>query len=140
MVNPRKVSEILRDIENYLQDLLSFKVNEKSLEDKKMQYCVAFLLEQIVNECINLGNHIISTLELDLPETYAEIFESLKKGGIISQATSNEMKYFVKIRNLIVHRYGRVTIEDMVEAANKIEGIRAFIREVISSLKKQNML
>jgi uncharacterized protein YutE (UPF0331/DUF86 family) len=140
MVNPRKVSEILRDIEKYLGDLLSFKIDEKSLEEMKMQYCVAFLLEQIVNECINLGNHVISTLDLELPETYAEIFENLRRGKIISEATSNEMKYFVRIRNLIVHRYGRATINDMVEAVNKIEVIKTFLSEVITSLKKKNLL
>jgi uncharacterized protein YutE (UPF0331/DUF86 family) len=140
MVNPRKVSEILRDIEKYLGDLLSFKIDEKSLEEMKMQYCVAFLLEQIVNECINLGNHVISTLDLELPETYAEIFENLRRGKIISEATSNEMKYFVRIRNLIVHRYGRITINDMVEAVNKIEVIKTFLSEVITSLKKKNLL
>lgn len=53
-------------------------------KNKEKRYTLAFLIQQIVNECISLGNHIISEFDLGTPETYKNIFEILEKKGFIS--------------------------------------------------------
>lgn len=75
-----------------------------------------------------------------MPGTYSEVFENLAKAGIISGETSEKMKYFVRIRNLIAHRYGRITTRDMVEAVSKIEDVKNFVREVLANLRKRGLM
>jgi len=137
MVEKLKVNALLRDIEKYLNDLESFfPIDEDRFEeDLKLQYSIAFLLEQIVNECINLGNHVLSSLDLEPPSTFSEIFENLARASLISKKNSEAMKEFVRVRNLIAHRYGKISREDLVKATKEVGGIKIFIKDLLEHLE-----
>ncbi|MEW6070198.1 MAG: DUF86 domain-containing protein, partial [Candidatus Thermoplasmatota archaeon] len=104
---------------------------EKNIERR---YSIAFVLEQIVNECINLGNHIISEKELGQPESYKDIFEILAKNGLISKAVAEDMKYFVEVRNIIAHRYGKFPNRDLLNAVRKRKYIEKFTQQLVKKI------
>jgi uncharacterized protein YutE (UPF0331/DUF86 family) len=138
MVNRQKIERILGDIERYFDDLKSLlPVTKSQLErDTKLQYSCAFLIEQIVNECINLGNHVLSSLKLKSPSTFSQLFDNLANASIISKNTCEEMKYLVRVRNALAHRYGEFGLGELAESSRRIEGARAFVKEVIEKLKE----
>lgn len=137
-----KVNGLIEDIERYLRDLESFKpISATTLHgDTKLQYSVAFTIEQIVNECINLGNHVLAVLALKTPQYFAEIFENLYDGSLISKNVKDKMINLVKLRNIIAHRYGRITDAELVEAVKEIEIVSSYLSELIKNidLKKSN--
>jgi uncharacterized protein YutE (UPF0331/DUF86 family) len=126
------------DIERYFQDLEGLlPVTENQLKnDSKLQYSIAFLTEQIVNECINLGNHVLSSMKLQPPSTFSQVFDNLAKAGLISTDTSEEMKYLVRVRNALAHRYGEFGFNGLVESSTRIGGAKLFVEELTKSLKK----
>jgi uncharacterized protein YutE (UPF0331/DUF86 family) len=138
MVNRQKIESTLRDIERYFDDLESFMpVTVEQLEkDAKLQYSIAFIIEQIVNECINLGNHVLSSMKLEPPSTFSQIFDNLTKAGFISAKTSEDMKYLVRIRNALAHQYGRFGLDDLVKSSTRIQEAKTFVQQLTRKLKE----
>lgn len=136
MVNTHKVNRILRDLEVYLEDLDEIvpESKEELSKNKEKEYSSAFLLEQVVNECINLGNHVISSRNLDVPESFKQVFDELSEAGIITSETSEHMMEFVEIRNILAHRYGKFPVDELWEGINKRKRINKFIEQVCESL------
>lgn len=139
MVDRSKINVILEDLEKYLEEVESLlpvttKVLEKNLERK---YSLAFLLEQIVNECINLGNHVISEKDLGTPTTFKDVFDLLTKGKLIPMKTANRMKELVEIRNIIAHRYGKFSNNELLEALDKRKSVKEFVERLMRKLEKE---
>nr|MDO8097702.1 DUF86 domain-containing protein [Candidatus Njordarchaeota archaeon] len=138
MVNRQKIERILGDIEKYFDDLESLlPVTVRQLEkDTKLQYSIAFLVEQIVNECINLGNHVLSSMKLQPPSTFSQVFDNLAKADFIFKKTSEEMKYLVRARNALAHRYGKFGLNELAESTHKIGGAKMFVGELTKKLRE----
>jgi uncharacterized protein YutE (UPF0331/DUF86 family) len=138
-IKKMKVNSLLKDIEKYMRDLESlFPVDIKRIKDDlKLRYSVAFLIEQIVNECINLGNHILSNLDLETPSTFAEVFENLSKANLISERASSSMVELVEVRNIIAHRYGKISDSKLVETAKKLDCVKEFLDELVGNLERE---
>lgn len=66
------------------------------------------LLQILIEECLNIGNHIISGLNLERADTYKEIFVRLQQKGVISQEIGKQLIAFASFRNRLVHLYWRV--------------------------------
>jgi uncharacterized protein YutE (UPF0331/DUF86 family) len=62
-------------------------------------------LERAIQTCVDIGLHIISELEISVPETMAQTFETLKKAGCLGAATAERMVKAVGFRNTAVHAY-----------------------------------
>lgn len=136
-MNKLKVSKIIRDIEAYLKDLESHTpLSEEVLRSEKdKQYIVSFLIEQIVNESINLGNHIISSKNLEIPSTSKEVFDILAENKLISEPVAEKMKDVVALRNVIAHRYMTLSLEELAETANNIAVVKKFTDMVLNSAR-----
>jgi uncharacterized protein YutE (UPF0331/DUF86 family) len=135
MVNRSKVNVILEDIEKYLKELESLlPVTPEDLRNIERKYSLAFLLEQIVNECINLGNHIISEKDLGTPASFKEVFDLLAKEDLISSRTAERMKRLVEIRNIIAHRYGKFSNNELLDALKNRKSIKEFVEELIPKI------
>lgn len=137
-LNFLKINSLIKDIEDYILKLKSFMpFSENDLEkDIKLQFSVAFGIEQITNECINLGNHLISSLDFEQPTTFTSIFVTLQRNKVISLETSNKLQEFVQVRNEIAHRYGKVTNKELVVKSKELPFIKKFIEEILVYIKK----
>lgn len=137
-MNKLKVSKIVRSIETHLKDLEGhMPVSERMLSsDKDKQYIVSFLLEQIVNESINLGNHVISFKNLEIPSTSKEIFDILAENKIITNPVAERMKEAVAVRNVIAHRYMSLSLEELANSAKNMGTVKKFIDMVLKEAEK----
>jgi uncharacterized protein YutE (UPF0331/DUF86 family) len=135
-MNRLKVTEIAKRIETYLDDIEKQKpINEESLKDRNKLYIVSFLIQQVTNDCISLGNHAISSSDLRLPSSAREVFEILSENGFISGETTAAMKDFVRVGNLIAHRYARLLPEELANVANRTDVIKDFLNQLLASRK-----
>ncbi len=113
MVNPQKVTSMLENLRGYLDNLRehatvprsTFLNDRKSLDSAKYNFVVA------IECCIDIGNHIIASEGLRLPEDYRDVAQVLAEAGVISQDLAERFKSMISFRNRLVHMYWQVDDE-----------------------------
>ena len=79
---------------------------------------------------------MVKGLRLGLPSNEEDLFEKLRKEGIISREMEEKLKSMRGFRNILVHRYGEVDDELVFENLKNIDDFRKFRKQIISFLKK----
>ena len=105
--------------------------------DWKTQRIVERTLQLMIELCADIGNHIISEQELQVPKSYADIFEILSQSGMISNELAATMVRMAKFRNIVVHQYTEVDATIVVEILNShIDDFIDFKKEIIHHLEQ----
>ena len=81
---------------------------EKLLQDIDTQDIIALNLERSVQLCVDIANHILSSLDDTPAMSMAESFERLSDRKIIPHELSQNLKKAVGFRNLSVHAYDKI--------------------------------
>src|SRR3989338_754240 len=108
----KKLMADLREKKNLLEkkeikDLSSLQA------DPFLHNAVQHILEVMVEICIDIGNHIIADEGWPLPSSNREIFEELHRHGILSKEVMDLCKRMVGFRNIVVHMYEKVDLEEV---------------------------
>ena len=98
------------------------------------------LLQILIEECLNIGNHIISGLNLERADAYKDIFVRLQQKGVISKEIGKELISFASFRNRLVHLYWRVERDEMLSKLDDIEIVKQFAEGVYTYLKSNKLL
>jgi len=139
MVDKEKIERLFTELDEYLSALNELKkLSIKDyLEEKKNIYSGRYLLQNSIETCINIGNHIISTGKLGLPKEYAETFRILQKEGIITDDLTNKLILMTKFRNRIVHLYWDIDDEFVKKIIEEnLEDFNLFKKSIRFYLKK----
>lgn len=119
-------------------DLQSF------LGDMDRQESVLFNLQMAIQNCIDIAAHIISEEGFGVPGSTNEMLYLLEENGYIDSALSEKMAKAVGFRNLIVHEYAKVDLEQVLEIGKKdIRDLYDYLRSILQKLgyfKKQEEL
>ena len=78
------------------------------LQDIDTQDIIALNLERSVQLCVDIANHILSTLDDAPAMSMAESFERLSEKKIIPYVLGQNLKKAVGFRNLSVHAYDKI--------------------------------
>jgi uncharacterized protein YutE (UPF0331/DUF86 family) len=78
------------------------------IQDIDKQDIIALNLERSVQLCVDITNHIISTLDDAPAMSMAESFERLSEKKIIPEELGKNLKKAVGFRNLSVHAYDKI--------------------------------
>ena len=78
------------------------------LQDIDIQDIIALNLERSVQLCVDIANHILSSLDDAPVMTMAESFERLSEKKIINEELGKNLKKAVGFRNLSVHAYDKI--------------------------------
>ena len=81
---------------------------DQLLEDIDMQDILALNLERSIQLCVDIANHILSSLDDSPAMSMAESFERLSEKGIISNELAGNLRRAVGFRNLSVHAYDKI--------------------------------
>ncbi len=102
------------------------------VEDVDLQDIIALNLERAIQTCVDIGLHIISDLEVPVPETMAQTFDVLKKAGCLEAATAERMAKSVGFRNTAVHAYQEIdwTIVYCI-ITDHLNDFREFARQIL---------
>lgn len=99
--------------------------------DADLQDIIAMNLTQAVQASVDIGMHIVSDTEANVPETMADVFERLAARGVIPVPLAQRMKAAVGFRNVAVHAYGEVDWHIVSSICDKhVEDFRAFAQGV----------
>ncbi len=110
MVNFQKVDKQLQMLEKYLSILkqLSRLNLTEFTEDPRNYGSAERFLQLAIETTLNIGNHIISTHNLEAPQDYADIFVILYKHNILPKNFADELTNMARFRNRLVHLYWEV--------------------------------
>ena len=109
-MNSIVIASKLESLRRCLDRIISKKPKslDQLLEDIDMQDILALNLERSVQLCVDIANHILSSLDDSPAMSMAESFERLSEKGIIPNKLSVNLKKAVGFRNLSVHAYDKI--------------------------------
>jgi len=81
---------------------------EDLIQDIDTQDIIALNLERSVQLCVDIANHVLSSLDDALAMSMAESFERLSEKKIIPDELGKNLKKVVGFRNLSVHAYDKI--------------------------------
>jgi len=116
------------------------EIKEKKGEKEILISAIERNLQLAIEDCLNIGNHIISGLTLKRPDTYKEIFKNLKKENIISEEIEKEMVKLTGLRNRLVHLYWDVNEEEVLSACENLNVFEKFVKEIFDFLKSKGYI
>ena len=133
-----KIIEQLRMIKKDIEKLREKRAlpKDKYLTDEDAQTVVERKFQTATESCVNIGNHLISTMNLELASDYASVFRSLRTADLISSDLAEKMADMARFRNLLVHLYWRIDHEKIYESMEaRIETLEKFAREILNVLE-----
>ena len=74
-------------------------------KEPDLQDIVTLNLTRAVQLCVDLGSHILSSLEIAPPDTMGAIFDALAGINLIEKTLAVRLKKAVGFRNVVVHEY-----------------------------------
>jgi len=140
-----KLAFQLRQISKYRGRLrgIAKKSLEEYLNDPILQSASERYLQLCIESCINVGNRLISILQVDqqfeAPQTYADVFRQLEKHKI-TQNLEPAMVEMTKFRNRLVHVYWDVSpnvVYDVIQ--NSLEDLDRFLQQVALYISKNDV-
>ena len=132
MENRRK--EKIVEIEKYLEELESFlpETIDNYFRDVVKKAACERYFEKIIEAVIDLVILIIKKRGFRAPESDRDAFEILSENNIISPALSEKLGNAKSMRNIIIHRYGRIDDKKIFDSLkNKLfNDVREFLEVV----------
>jgi uncharacterized protein YutE (UPF0331/DUF86 family) len=108
------------------------------LADIDRQESVMFNLQMAIQNCIDLAAHIISEEGLGVPGSTNEMLYLLEENGYIDSALTEKMAKAVGFRNLIVHEYAKIDLEQVLEIGKEdLQDLYHYIRSIFGKLGYQ---
>lgn len=131
----------INKIQEYLKILKELKL--ESRENFLTDYRIHGLAERYLHlaiECVlDIGNHLISRLEYEKPETYQEILLILGKNSIIPKEFAEKIAKMAGFRNILIHNYLEINERLVFEyLQNNLSDFEAFNKYIVKYLKRLN--
>lgn len=89
------------------------------------------LLRKIVEGVIDIASRLIALNEFRRPDTYAQYFRVLEEKGVITEDLSKSLGEMAQFRNLMIHQYHRVELEELDSIIEEDLGdIQKFVSQI----------
>ncbi|MCX8193603.1 MAG: DUF86 domain-containing protein [Nitrososphaeria archaeon] len=130
-----KISK-LKQYLKYLNELRRSSLREFR-EDFKISGSAERYLQVAIENIIDIGNEIISALQLKRPERYRDIPYILSEAKIIPREFADTIASMIGFRNLLVHDYASIELDMVYEfLQTKLQDFETFIK-IISKWMKE---
>ncbi len=110
MIDKLLVEKKLRKIEEFIGEIQNGKIGsyDEFKENVIIKRFIERNLELALEQMIDICRHLVCGLDLKEPETYAECFEILAAGKVISKDTIGMFQSMARFRNMLIHIYDNV--------------------------------
>ena len=106
------------------------------INDLDRQDIVAFNLHAAIQNAIDIAAHIVAEEGLGVPGSVSEMFYLLEANGSLPSDVTEKMVKAVGFRNIIVHEYAKIDLQQMFDIANNhIKDLNQFLSAIFSALK-----
>ena len=117
MINREIIQSKSEEIVTYIVELephLELLTHE-IIHDLKILRSVERLFQLVTDTAIGINSHLITELNLPVPNDFSNTFITLGENHILSMEFAQKIAKSVGLRNLIVHKYGKVDLKRMVD-------------------------
>lgn len=101
---------------------------EELQESYKDYQALKFSMFEMIEACIDIANHIISSERLRRAESYAEMFKILGENKILSKDLAYKLSLMARFRNFLIYRYEKVDVNKIVD--KHLVDVEMFMREI----------
>ena len=130
-IDKEKLLLQLGRLEGYIKELKGVGDEiQKKKDDLLILHAAERLLQIATEECLNIGNHIISGLGLERADTYREVFSRLKDNGILSESLGETMEELASFRNRLVHLYHIISKEEVISKLDEVDQLINFTKQI----------
>ena len=88
------------------------------LRSRDHQDIVCFNLQMAIQNCIDIAAHVVGEQGTSVPGSISEMFYFLEENGSLPAHVVERMVKAVGFRNLLVHEYGKLDLEEVFEIAH----------------------
>jgi len=125
----------LREYYGYLKQLQTYTL-EDFIDDFKIHGATERFLQVSIECIIDIGNELISSLQLRRPERYRDIPYILAEARIIPKDFAETVALMIGLRNLLVHAYASINLKMLYEfLQEKIQDFEKFARHIAEWLE-----
>ena len=96
------------------------------LGDVELRAMTERWLEVALQVCIDLGTQVVMEQSAPAPSSYAEIFETLGRNGLLSEELASRLGDAARQRNLLVHLYMEVDDRAVFASLAFLDDLREF--------------
>jgi uncharacterized protein YutE (UPF0331/DUF86 family) len=129
----KRISEINETIEKAEQ--YASVPDQEFWGDERNILSVKHLLLEAIEACGSICIHISAKKLFNVPSSFAECFENLKKSDIVNDELASRLVRMARFRNILVHRYWEVDDRKILDyARNHTVDFRDFLRSVFKYL------
>lgn len=138
VLDQNTLSKLLEFLHELIEELEEKEIDLKLLTDRDQMYTIEHRLQLAIESTLNIAEHIISGLGLGIAETGREVFLKLGEKGIIGKQLAKTLGDAVGLRNILVHNYLEVDLNEVVKSATVgLDDLREFVKQINSFLEKQ---
>lgn len=126
-------------IQAYYEELANVLVysNEDIKKDFLKLRALERILQLIVDEIIDVNNHIIRHANLGVPDDFQSSFMALSDNKILPDDFAERIAPVVGLRNRLVHRYEKINLNTLFDAVRKNkEDFRGYVKYIFDFLKR----
>ena len=108
---------------------------EVFLSDNDLQDIVVFNLQMAIQNCIDIAAHIVSEEGYGVPGSANDMFYMLEENGLMTAELVEKMVKAIGLRNLIVHEYGKINLNQVHQVAQKdLKDLETFIQSILKKV------
>ncbi|NUM44361.1 MAG: DUF86 domain-containing protein [Anaerolineales bacterium] len=134
---------LLESLGKYARQLKEMRPTSlRQLADDTLRYwAVLHGLQITVQHLVDIGEHILTSQNLAVPETYKDIIIELGRNKIIPYEFAERIKGMAGLRNVIVHRYLSVD-PDLIWniLTNHLDDFKTFSVYIYDYLEREGLL
>lgn len=137
-LNTARILDLIRFIENCLQELKPFSTIEKEefLLDRKNPPFVESYLRRSLEAIFDISRHILSKIYGFKNVEYKAIARELGDKGVVTKELSDVLSEMAGYRNRMVHFYKEITPEELYYITrDNLKDIDRFTREIVAFIK-----
>lgn len=121
MIDKVFVERKLDRIESYSEELEEiFESSPEEIKNDFLKYRSAErILQLIVDEIIDINNHLIKRDGLEVPDDFQGTFSTLAENEILPKKFAQRIAPVVGLRNKLVHRYEKIDLDLFLRTLQK---------------------
>ncbi|HID94866.1 MAG TPA: DUF86 domain-containing protein [Candidatus Latescibacteria bacterium] len=123
--------------DSYLEELRGVTPKDfKEYQQPEKRRSCERLLQITIEVVIDICNLFVSGLRLGLPSEENDLFEKLRKAGIITEEMEDKVEEMRAFRNILVYEYAHVDDSLVYKAVKeKLGDFSSFKKEVLEAIK-----
>lgn len=133
MIDQELVEKRIDSIEeklNYLKKIGKISTEEFLDSYEKIQ-AAKHTLQESIESCLDIANHLIAAKGLKRSETYSEMFQRLAEDGILNEELADRLSDMARFRNLLVHQYTEIENQRVHEIIKEnLDDIEDFLKSI----------